>query len=172
MFALQKEPSEPLLLLALDELASAARHIGHVEAETFEELYRQAGRHQGDVNMASLCLSVLNGQASDVVGKALAKCQKKETAVKAETPKNPSSPLANLYPPALQQWPGFGPQGFGSMGQLVMGGYMPAYPSQYKPRFYKARAGQNRPRGACHFCNSTEHQVKDCMLMRKAQEKK
>lgn len=43
---LQKDPSDSLILLTLEELAKCARKLGDDESETFEKLARQANRHQ------------------------------------------------------------------------------------------------------------------------------
>ncbi|CAC5414983.1 unnamed protein product [Mytilus coruscus] len=76
--ALQANPSEPLILLSLDELAKKARRQNDDDAETFDELARQAQRHQGSINVATLTLNVLGGKASDLVGKAMGKCLKEK----------------------------------------------------------------------------------------------
>ena len=39
---LQNDPSEPSILLTLGELARVSRRQGHVDAELYEELARQA----------------------------------------------------------------------------------------------------------------------------------
>ncbi|XP_052090318.1 uncharacterized protein LOC127726986 [Mytilus californianus] len=76
--ALQANPSEPLILLSLDELAKKARRQNDDDAETFDELARQAQKHQGSINVATLTLNVLGGKASDLVGKVMAKCPKEK----------------------------------------------------------------------------------------------
>ena len=78
--AMQANPSEPLMLLSLDELAKKARRQNDEESETFEELARQAQRHQGNINISTLILNVLGGKASDLVEKAMAKCLKEKEA--------------------------------------------------------------------------------------------
>ncbi|CAG2204836.1 unnamed protein product [Mytilus edulis] len=72
--ALHANPSESLILLSLDELAKKARKQNDDDAETFDELSRQAQRHQGSINVATLTLNVIGGKASDLVEKAMAKC--------------------------------------------------------------------------------------------------
>ena len=53
-FALQANPNEALLLLAIEDLAKTARRKEHSDAETFEELARQAVKHQNNINIACL----------------------------------------------------------------------------------------------------------------------
>ncbi|CAC5408572.1 unnamed protein product [Mytilus coruscus] len=104
--ALQANPSEPLILLSLDELAKKARRQNDDDAETFDELARQAQKHQGSINVATLTLNVLGGKASDLVGKAMAKflkekeVEQKITGNKANHMEKmeTTSPLANAYP--------------------------------------------------------------------------
>lgn len=43
-----------------------------------DELYRQASRKQEKINLVTLVLFVMEGKASDVVGRALIKSKKKE----------------------------------------------------------------------------------------------
>lgn len=76
LLANQNSPSEALILLALDELAKTAQAVKVEDADIFEELYRQASRNQGKINLVTLVLSVMGGKASDVVGKALVKSRK------------------------------------------------------------------------------------------------
>ena len=128
MLALQSNPSDALMLLTVEELARTARRTSHADADTFEELSRQALKHQASINISSLILSVVGSKASDVVVKALAKCVKEKqieskisdrklanNAVTKET----SSPLANLY----SQMPG--PFMMPSPGMFPMSGYGP-----------------------------------------------
>ena len=78
--------SEQLLILTLDELAKLPRQSGHVDADTYEELARQATRHQGRLDIASLCLSVMGGKVADVITKAISKCIKeKQVDAKLDT---------------------------------------------------------------------------------------
>lgn len=93
-------PSEALILLALDELAKTARAVKVEDADIFEELYRQASRNQGKINLVTLVLSVMRGKASDVVGKTLVKSRKEqeETKESPKVEKSSSSPLHSLYP--------------------------------------------------------------------------
>ena len=179
--ALHTTPSEPLILLTLDELARLSRRQNHEEAETFEELARQAKFYQGKVNMADLCLTALGGKAADTVTKALTKCLKQKQEEKpalsntTSTPDAPTmippmiSPLANVYPPFpnynYQGYPGSQPFGF------------PWYAQQ--GQFGQRRRGVGnismarpwRPRGACLFCESMDHQVRDCEKMKLAKGK-
>lgn len=57
LLANQNSPSEALILLALDESAKTARAVK--DADIFEELYRQASRKQGKINLVTLVLSVM-----------------------------------------------------------------------------------------------------------------
>ena len=66
---LQTAPSEPLILLTLEELSRVSRRQGHVDVEIYEELARQAKKNQGKVDMATLCLTALSGKAGDVITK-------------------------------------------------------------------------------------------------------
>ena len=182
--ASQQDPSESLILITLDELARLSRKLGDKDMEMYEELYRQCGRLQGKVNMANLCLTVLGGQGADIVSKAVNKCIKegynlgpKREGMKAkgegeqdQGSRGLSSPLAGLYPmyppplgffnaPGYQQYP-FQPfSNFGLYG---------------KQRPYKGPGGMGKRgtgRMACHFCDSTQHLVKDCELMKAARRK-
>lgn len=72
----------------MEELAAKARSLGHEDAETFEELARQATRNQGRINIMSLTLTVLGGKASDIITKALSKCMKGKDQEKEEAPQN------------------------------------------------------------------------------------
>uniref|UniRef100_K1QGI1 Uncharacterized protein n=1 Tax=Magallana gigas TaxID=29159 RepID=K1QGI1_MAGGI len=88
LIASQNKPSEALLLLTLEELAAKARSLGHEDAETFEEIARQATRNQGRINIMSLALTVLGGKASDIITKDLSKCMKEKDQEKEEAPQN------------------------------------------------------------------------------------
>ncbi|XP_069140894.1 uncharacterized protein [Argopecten irradians] len=72
--ATQQDLSEQLILWNLDRLVKVARKYNHEETDIYEELARQASRYQGKLDIASLCLTVLGGQATDVVAKAIGKC--------------------------------------------------------------------------------------------------
>ena len=49
---LQNDPSEPLILLTLEELARVSRRQGHADAELYEELTRQAKVQRGQLDLA------------------------------------------------------------------------------------------------------------------------
>lgn len=167
--ALQSQPSESLILMTLDELSRTSRKYGHKEADTFDELYRQASKNQGKINMTTLILNVLSGNASSVVTKALSKClqeksfdDKMDTVCKTTPAQKPdmstqSSPLANVYSqfPSMQQ--PYGSQQF-----------FP-FSAPYSPGYFRPRGTASsmyprplRPKGPCHFCDIMGHQVKDC----------
>lgn len=173
--ALQSNPNEALILLNLDELARRARRYNDPEAEVFEELFRQASRHQGNVNLASLTLSVLGGKASDIVVKAMSKCMKEKQVEEkiSNTVSSKSteavSPLANAYqqPPLPPQY--CFPPGFSGWPQAGMFPFPNSY--QSSRRSFGNRTGQFRPRGNCYFCNSPEHSVRDCEKMKSAKNK-
>ena len=158
--ALQANPNEALLLLAIEDLARIARRKEHPDADTFEELARQAIKHQANINIASLALGVVGGKAVDVVVKVLNKCVKekqieKEISVqheneeKKETNKE-QSPMYNLYPPfpfhQMWQGPGYG--------------YNNSYP--------RSRGRGFRPKGPCFFCDMPGHTFKECQKMKLA----
>ena len=168
---LQQEPSISLILLTLEELAKHSRKADAEDAEVYEELARQAIRHQTKVDVTSLCLSVLGGRAADAISKAISKCLKEKVESKngdkcskpeKNVPKPENSPLHNLYPfmypmgfqtPFASNFPQ--PQGYG---------YRNLMPRSYTPNF--------RPRGAaCLFCDSTSHLVRDCDKMKAAKGK-
>lgn len=150
--------------------------------EVYEELYRQCGRLQGKVNIANLCLTVLGGQGADLVSKGVNKCIKegqnlgsKCEGVKMrgemeqdQGSKGSNSPLAGLYPmysTPLLGAPGFQPDPFHPFSNF--GTYS-------RPRGYRPMGGmgrRNASRLACHFCDSTQHLVKDCELMKAARRK-
>ena len=69
--ALQKNPSEQLVLLTLNELADSARGINHADADMYQELARQANLNQGTFNVPAFILNVLGGKASDLIIKTL-----------------------------------------------------------------------------------------------------
>ena len=79
---LQQEPSISLILLTLEELAKHSRKADAEDAEVYEELARQAIRHQTKVDVTSLCLSVLGGRAADAISKAISKCLKEKVESK------------------------------------------------------------------------------------------
>ena len=126
---LQTAPSEPLILLTLEELSRVSRRQGYVDVEIYEELARQAKVNQGKVDMATLCLTALSGKAGDVITKALTKCLKnqkkaedKAGSLKETDTRGMLSPLANVYPPlpSSYQYPSpvaSGPYGFPGYGQ-------------------------------------------------------
>ena len=157
VLCMQAEPSTPLILLTLEELAKVARRGNHEEADMFEELLRQAIRYQTKLDLPSLCLSVMGGKAADIITKAVSKCLKVESKSveskkEVSQPKPEDSPLYNLYPP--QQ--AYQPQPYYNFGYM---------------RGFRGRPSQFRPRGGCHFCGSTSHMVKDCADMKEAKEK-
>ena len=79
---LQQEPSISLIHLTLEELAKHSRKADAEDAEVYEELARQAIRHQTKVDVTSLCLSVLGGRAADAISKAISKCLKEKVQSK------------------------------------------------------------------------------------------
>ena len=76
--AMQKVPSEQLVLLTLDELADTARKLDHADADLYQELARQANQNQGDFKVPNFILNVLGGKASDLISKALSKSLKEK----------------------------------------------------------------------------------------------
>lgn len=68
---LQENPSVSLILLTVEDMAKVTRKVSHEDAETFEDLSRQATRYQAKLNISSLCLSVLGGKAADAISKAV-----------------------------------------------------------------------------------------------------
>lgn len=154
---LQPEPSDSLILLTLDELAKVARRADHEDTEMYEELARQANRHQAKLDISNLCLSVLGGKAADAITKAISRCMKDvKTDQKKEVsaPKPEDSPLHNLYGPF--QAPGYQYQ-FPMYYPFARGGY-------------RGRQRQVRPRGPCHFCGNESHLMRDCEKMKQAKE--
>ena len=79
---LQQEPSIALILLTLEELAKHLRKADAEDAEVYEELAREAIRHQTKVDVTSLCLSVHGGRAADAISKAISKCLKEKVESK------------------------------------------------------------------------------------------
>ena len=164
---LQQMPSTPLILLTLDELTRAARRADDIEADLFEELARQANRHQEKINLSNLCLSVMGGKAADAISKAMVKCLKEGQDSKETTPPKSSktreqtSPMNNLYPQMFPA-PQYGMMNLHGHMQPPFQGHVPGF-YNYQRGFggYRGR-GQFRPRGNCHACNSPSHQVKDC----------
>ena len=177
ILATHTEPNDSLLLITLDELARVSRKVNHKDAEVHEELYRQCCRMQGKINLSNLCLTVLGGQGADIVSKAVNKCVKESKSFdKADDSKSKGSPqeeqaakfggspLAGLYPyPGPMFGPGYGFPGYGSFHQ-----------ANYSNGFVRPRGGYRMPqrgRLACHFCESTDHLVKDCEQMKAAKRK-
>ena len=168
---LQQEPSISLILLTLRELAKHLRKADAEDAEVYEELARQAIRHQTKVEVTSLCLSVLGGRAADAISKAISKCLKEKVESKngdkcskpeKNVPKPENSPLHNLYPFMYPM--GFQPPFASNFSQPQGYGYRNPRPRSYTPNF--------RPRGeACLFCDSTSHLVRDCDQMKAAKGK-
>lgn len=179
---LQQDPSNALILLTLEELSRTARKVSHDEADTFdtfEELARQANRHQGKLDVPSLCLSVLGGKAADAITKAISKCLKERSSESKSEPRNvesvgapkrEDSPLHNLYPQSS-------PYQMSFMYPMPQPFLQPPYfgNSQTGYSGYRNRPRQPgfRPRGAaaCLFCNSTTHLIKDCQKMKAAKGK-
>lgn len=168
LLVLQNDPSEALILLALDELAKTARSARIEDADIYEELYRQASRNQGKINLVTLVLSVMGGKASDVVGKALIKSKKEKEDVKesAKEEKQPSSPLNNLYP--MSSFPNM-PFMMPYQPQYMFGpgyqGYRPRQRGRFNP-------GGSRPVGPCLFCDSMGHLIKDCLKFKSMKQAK
>ena len=160
-----------------------SRRQGYADAELYEELARQAKVQQGQLlNLAHFCLTTLSGKAGDVITKALSKCLKKQkktgksinNPVSETDTRVPVSHLANLYPSLPStgyQYPSHipsAPYGFQYPGQY------PGMPMYQSPPYAMGRGAagrQWRARGACLFCESTEHQVKDCQKMKLAKSK-
>lgn len=153
------EPSTPLILITLEELAKVAKKEQHDESEVFEELARQALRHQTKLDIASLCLSVMGGKAADVITKAISKCMRVEKSVESKKefspPKSEDSPLYNLYP---------------SQPPYAIPPQIPPYYGSYARGYNPGFRGRNRfrPRSACLFCDSTSHTIRDCDEMKDA----
>lgn len=174
---LQQEPCEPLILLTLDELSKMARKINSDDADTFEELARQANRHRGKIDIASLCLSILGGKAADAITKALTKCMKEkqidtkvESASKVENQIKPfQSPLTNLY--HNYGAPMIYPNSFPYQAPPYQG-MMYNQQGFAQDRFIqRGRYRMQKQKGACLFCDSTDHFVKDCEKMKIAKRK-
>ncbi|XP_076072272.1 uncharacterized protein LOC143044226 [Mytilus galloprovincialis] len=176
---LQQNPSDSLILLTLDELAKFSKKLDHDDADVYEELARQANRHYSKLDISSLCLSVLGGKAVDTITKAISKCLKEKQSENKNdgnaaqgsdnAPKREESPLSNLYPqfqnPLMYSMyqPNYLPQGVQPYGNFTAGGYRNTRPMGARFGF--------RPRGACHFCESHTHQIKDCEKMKVAKGK-
>lgn len=60
---MQTEPSVPLILVLVEELASTARKMNSDDAAIFEELARQANCNKEKLDIPSFCLSVLGGKS-------------------------------------------------------------------------------------------------------------
>ena len=170
MLALQSNPSDALMLLTVEELAQTARRTSHADADMFEELSRQALKHQSSINISSLILSVVGSKASDVVVKALAKCVKEKqieskindkNSVNNGVAKETSSRLANLYPPMP------GPVMMSSPGMFPMATYG-SYGYQRPSRGMARNAW--KPRGRCFFCDSIEHTIRFCPKIKAAKQ--
>lgn len=82
---LQENPSVSLILLTVEDMAKVTGKVSHEDAETFEDLSRQATRYQAKLNISSLCLSVLGGKAADAISKAVAKSLKENNDVGNES---------------------------------------------------------------------------------------
>ena len=170
LLALQNNQSEALILLSLDELAKTARSAQVEEADIYEELYRQASRNQGQINLVNLVLSVMGGKASDVVAKALSKCRKEQEDSKElanKTEKQANSPLQNLYQPPFPQ-PFMMPyqQGYGYPFHTQFAA--PGYTG--RPRYQ--RKGGPKQIGPCLFCDAMGHLIKDCLKFKAMKEGK
>ncbi|XP_062591420.1 uncharacterized protein LOC134252893 [Saccostrea cucullata] len=162
--SLQKSPNEAMILLLLEELANVARKKQHEESSVFEELSRQALKHQGSVNLLSLVLNVVGG-SSDVVIKALNKCAKEKKVEsklkipeKTENENTHQSPLANVYNPFLM------PQ------QLYQ--YVPYQNYSMFNSRPRGRFNQWKPRGNCYFCDMPGHSIRECQKMKLAKEQR
>lgn len=59
LLANHNDPSEALILLALDELAKTSRSCRIDDSDMYEELYRQASRNHRKINLVILLLSVI-----------------------------------------------------------------------------------------------------------------
>ena len=167
---MQKTPSEQLVLLTLDELADTARALDHEDADMYQDLARQANMNQGQFNIPTFILNVLGGKSSDLISKALTKSLKSKTPEKkedspAKAPQDTAS--GQLQYPWNQQgfiWPywqpnmGYMPQNFAA-GQGASPRFSP---------FSRGGLGRTtyRQRGACLFCESTSHLVRDCEKMK------
>lgn len=193
--ATQQEPSDQLILWNIDRLVKVAKKYDHEDADIYEELARQANRYQGRVDMASLCLTVLGGNSSDIITKALSKCLRgnKNESTDVQSGKGEcsgtksseicksvaESPLNNLYGSHLLPFGGLGYSPF--QGQFVphlAGPYQnmmqsPMGQFSFRPRGYRSfgRGYQRRQRGSCWFCDSVDHLVKDCPRMKAAKGK-
>lgn len=170
---MQTEPSVPLILVLVEELASTARKMNSDDAAIFEELARQANCNKEKLDIPSFCLSVLGGKATDVVGKALSKALKVksecgESSVLGKVQATHQSPMLNLYSQPPQAYWGFGqgnfvPQMYPYGGVTGYGGY----------RKYQRGSGRGQSsRGNCLFCGGPDHYVRDCMKMKAARDRK
>ena len=173
--AMQKVPSEQLVLLTLDELADTARKLDHADADLYQELARQANQNQGDFKVPNFILNVLGGKASDLISKALSKSLKEKVPEKKE---DNLSKSAKDTASGQMQYPWTG-QGFMWPYMQPGMGYMPqnvGFGHEASARFTPfARGGSSRTpyrqRGACHFCESTSHLIRDCEKMKQAKHK-
>lgn len=176
MFVFTREDKCDLILLTVEDLTRVARQVSHEDAETFEELSRQATRYQAKLDISSLYLSVLGGKAADAVSKAVAKCFKEKNDVGNESKRDvkkergsmfkrdevPLSQLSNLYP-------------YQTAGMMYSSapGFLPGFPLfwgsggyYYYQGYRSGRTGALRQgaksSSACSFCESTGHLVKYC----------
>lgn len=160
--ALQQNPSVPLLLLLLDELAPVAKRAGHSESTLFEELSRHSHLNEKSIDVSSFVLQVLGGRASDVISKALEKATR-DSASKSEKAAEPKT--QQIVPPQS-----FLPMGYGYPMQL--GGYGPApygpapYGGGYARGSRPYRGGRyNNRNGSCHYCGRQGHFPRECPKM-------
>ena len=80
---MQNDPSEPLIMQTLEELARVSRRQDHADAKLYEELARQAKVKQGQLDLAHFCLTTPSGKAGNVITKALSKRNRKNWAGKS-----------------------------------------------------------------------------------------
>ncbi|XP_064645441.1 uncharacterized protein LOC135498872 isoform X1 [Lineus longissimus] len=172
--ALHEEPNESLMLLYLEDLAAAATSVSHKDMELFDDLYRQARRYQGKVDMANVILTVLGGGTGELITKAISKSLKKVVepkpieTVKPEESPNPSpsiqhrSPLTDLYSQVAA---------VASLQQMMN----PLFDSYRGGASRGARRGRGRGTDSsppnnyqCYFCNSPDHFYRDCDKMKEA----
>ncbi|CAH1789111.1 unnamed protein product [Owenia fusiformis] len=162
--ALSKDAKKADLLLALEELADAAKSVDHKEKETYTEISNMATKFSESLDVANFVITSFSS-SGDKIMKSLSKClqitQKNAKSEKSYNENNQNNQPS--FMPYMVPFQNSRNQGFGFQFNQNRG-------FRGATRFFGRGRGRGF-QGRCHFCERPGHMFKDCAIMKDLKDK-